>query len=115
VSERKFKRGTVVPGFLHPNEASMCWALSWQELVLHDAMRNQRIIREGGTYLQKLAGAGGIGDGRNEVAKNFLDATDGEWLWFVDTDMGFALTRWTAWSPLRPRVSGRSWAVCVSP
>jgi hypothetical protein len=86
----KFKRGTVVPGFLHPNEASMCWALSWQELILHDAMHSQRIIREGGTYLGKLAGAGGIGDGRNEIATNFLDHTDGEWLWFIDSDMGFA-------------------------
>jgi hypothetical protein len=52
--------------------------------------KSQRIIREGGTYLRNPCGAGGINDGRNEVARNFLDHTDGEWLWFVDSDMGFA-------------------------
>jgi hypothetical protein len=57
---------------------------------MHDLLNNNRMIRENGTYLRKVAGSAGIPEGRNECVRNFLDHTDGEWLWFVDTDMGFA-------------------------
>lgn len=82
--------GSVVPGFLDGGHWSACFGLSYLELTLHDLGNSQRIIREGGQYLRKVAGSAGISDGRNEVARLFLDSTDGEWLWFVDTDMGFA-------------------------
>jgi hypothetical protein len=84
------KTGSVVPGFLDDGHWSACFGLSYLELTLHDALTSRRIVRENGTYLRKVAGTAGIPDGRNEVARNFLDHTDGEWLWFVDTDMGFA-------------------------
>lgn len=84
------RRGSVVPAFLDDGHWSACFGLSYLHLTLHDLANRQRIIREGGTYLRKVAGTGGIPDGRNEVTRNFLDHTDGEWLWFVDTDMGFA-------------------------
>jgi hypothetical protein len=84
------KRGTVVPCFLDDGHWSACFGLSYLELMLHDTLGSQRVVREGGTYLRKVAGTGGIADGRNEVARQFLDHTDGEWLWMVDTDMGFA-------------------------
>lgn len=82
--------GSVVPGFLDDGHWSACFGLSYLELTLHDLAHSQRIIREGGIYLRKVAGTGGIPDGRNEVVQRFLDETDGESLWFVDTDMGFA-------------------------
>lgn len=84
------KRGSVVPGFLDDGHWSACFGLSYLELTLRDLGHKQRIIRENGLYLRKCAGTAGIPDGRNEVAARFLDETDGEWLWFVDTDMGFA-------------------------
>lgn len=84
------KRGTVVPAFLDDGNWSACFGLSYMNLTLHDLAHHGRIIREHGTYLRKVAGTGGIPEGRNECARNFLDHTDGEWLWFVDTDMGFA-------------------------
>jgi hypothetical protein len=49
----------------------------------------QRIIRPGGKELRALTGTGGIPASRNLVARDFLDSTDGEWLFMVDTDMGF--------------------------
>lgn len=61
-----------------------------RDLCLHDAMTSQRIIRPGGKELRHLTGTGGIVTARNKVAASFLDDTDGEWLWFVDSDMGFA-------------------------
>jgi hypothetical protein len=82
--------GSVIPGFLDGGHWSACFGLSYLELTLYDLAHAQRIIREGGIYLRKVAGTAGISDGRNEVAQRFLDETDGEWLWFIDTDMGFA-------------------------
>jgi hypothetical protein len=82
--------GSVIPGFLDGGHWSACFGLSYLELTLYDLAHAQRIIREGGIYLRKVAGTAGIPDGRNEVAQRFLDETDGEWLWFIDTDMGFA-------------------------
>ena len=82
--------GSVVPAFLDSGSWSACFGLSWSELMLHDALSSQRMVREGGLYLRKVAGAAGIAEGRNELAQRFLDQTDGEWLFFIDTDMGFA-------------------------
>jgi hypothetical protein len=33
--------------------------------------------------------SGALPDSRNNVVAYFLDHTDAEWLWCVDTDMGF--------------------------
>jgi hypothetical protein len=84
------KRGSVVVGFLDDGQWSACFGLSYRDLCLYDVMSGQRIVREGGRELRQMCGTGGISEGRNEVARSFLDQTDGEWLWFVDTDMGFA-------------------------
>lgn len=82
--------GSVVVGFLDPGSWSACFGLSYRDLVLADAMNWQRIVRPNGRELRSVCGAGGIPAARNKVARDFLDHTDGEWLWFVDTDMGFA-------------------------
>lgn len=82
--------GTVVVGYLDAGRWSACFGLSYRDLVLHDLLGPQRIIREGGKELRKVAGTMGVASGRNDIAREFLDSTDGEWLWFVDTDMGFA-------------------------
>lgn len=87
---RAVKRGGVVVGFLDDGQWSACFGLSFRDLCLYDSVASQRIVREGGMELRQLCGTGGIAEGRNEVARSFLDRTDGEWLFFVDTDMGFA-------------------------
>lgn len=81
---------TVVPGFLDGGHWSACFGLSYRDLTLRDALGERRIVREGGSELRLVCGSGGIATGRNELARRFLDSTDGEWLWMVDTDMGFA-------------------------
>jgi hypothetical protein len=82
--------GTVVPGFVDGQEWAACFGLSWTELLLRDQAMSQRIIRTGGQYVRKVAGTMGVASARNEIARYFLDHADGEWLWMVDTDMGFA-------------------------
>lgn len=83
-------RGSVVVGYLDGGKWSACFGLSYRDLCLFDVMASQRIVRKGGKELRNLCGSGGIVAGRNKVAEDFVDHTDGEWLWFIDTDMGFA-------------------------
>lgn len=85
-----YQPGSVVPGFVDGNEWAACFGLSWAELLLRDQAGRQRIIRENGQYVRKVAGTMGVAAGRNEIAAHFLHHTDAEWLWMVDTDMGFA-------------------------
>lgn len=82
--------GSVVVGYCDGGEWSAVFGLSYRDLILHDVLGPQRIVREGGKEMRKVVGAMGVAAGRNDIARQFLDSTDGEWLWFVDTDMGFA-------------------------
>ena len=83
------KRGSVVVGYLDDGQWSAVFGLSYRDMLLRDMVGSQRIVREHGKELRQLCGTGGIAEGRNEVARQFLDNTDGEWLFFIDTDMGF--------------------------
>lgn len=82
------KPGTVIPSFVDGGEWSACFGLSWTDLCLYDQVNSQRIIREGGQFLRTVAGTMGVASARNEIVRNFLGA-DAEWLFMVDTDMGF--------------------------
>lgn len=87
----KVAPGGVVVGFLDDHNWSACFGLSLRDLYLRDAtVGKRRIVRDGGQELRRPCGTGGIPQGRNEVTREFLDSTDGEWLWMVDADMGFA-------------------------
>jgi len=57
--------------------------------MLRDQASSGRIVREDGQYLRNVAGTGGVAAARNTIAENFLTSTPGEWLFMVDTDMGF--------------------------
>jgi hypothetical protein len=81
--------GTVVPSMVCGGQWAACFGLSWADLLLYDQAQSQRMIRQDGTYLRSVAGTMGVAAGRNEIVRNFLDATDSEWLFMVDTDMGF--------------------------
>lgn len=82
--------GSVVVGYLDAGQWSACFGLSYRDMLLRDALGGNRIIREGGRELRSVTGSGGIPQSRNKVAREFLDQTDGEYLLFIDTDMGFA-------------------------
>lgn len=82
--------GSVVLGCLDPGKWSACFGLSLRDLCLYDAFGPQQIVRKGGQQFRHLSGSGQIAATRDKIAKAFLDDSDGEWLFFIDTDMGFA-------------------------
>lgn len=81
--------GTIVPGFLHNGSHSAVFTRSYVATMLGDATAGRHcIVRKGGAELSIRASADGISDGRNSLVRDFL-ATDGEWLWMIDSDMGW--------------------------
>lgn len=80
----------MIPAVVDGGEWAACFGLSWAEMMLYDQAASHRMIREGGQYLRKVAGTMGVAAGRNEICAAFL-ASDAEWLFMVDSDMGFAM------------------------
>lgn len=78
---------SAVLAYVHDAEVAYSWHLSVVELIGYDLGHSQRIIKGG--FLAVRYGTGGIVDARNEAAARFLSG-DAEWLFWVDTDMGFA-------------------------
>lgn len=60
--------------------------LSFLPLLATDLGAEQRIWRGG--YSIQGATSSGVVEGRNQVVREFLESS-AEWLWFVDSDMGF--------------------------
>jgi hypothetical protein len=83
------KTGSVAVGFLDPGEWSASFGQSLIDLYLTDAIGSRRMVPNG-RQLRNYCGTGGLVAGRNEIAKKFLDDTECEWLFMVDSDMGFA-------------------------
>jgi len=77
----------VTVAYLHSNETPYSWHKSLMDLIGWDLAHQQRVIRGG--WLSMKAATGGIVEGRNDTVKGFLDERDADWLWFIDTDMGF--------------------------
>jgi hypothetical protein len=61
--------------------------MSLIEMLGWDVAHSGRIVRGG--WLAMSYGTGGIVAGRNLAVKQFLAERDADWLWWVDTDMGF--------------------------
>lgn len=81
-------KSKVSIGFLHPGTYSACFAESLAELQFYDAGMYQRTMHPHGR-MGKLCGTGGIVDGRNKLAEVFLDESEADWLFMVDSDMSF--------------------------
>lgn len=81
--------GTVTVGFLHPGHYAACFAESLQDLMFADALGEQRIVSHDFGKVGKQCGSGGIVAGRNLLAKVMCDESSAEWLFMVDSDMGF--------------------------
>lgn len=77
---------SVCLAYVHSNEVAHSWHLSVMEMLSWDVAHNQRIIRGG--FLGMRCGTGGLVSARNETVARFL-AGDADWLFWVDTDMGF--------------------------
>lgn len=82
--------GLVTVGFLHPGEWSACFANSLVDLLFFDAAHHARIVGHTHGYMGKETGAAQIHAGRNKLARTVVTETESEWLFMVDSDMGFA-------------------------
>lgn len=77
--------GTVV-AYIHKDEWSHSFGKSLTLLTTHNVNGHIADIIDG------RSNAGGLPEARNLAATHFLDQTPHEWLFFVDTDMGFKPT-----------------------
>jgi GT2 family glycosyltransferase len=73
---------------LHPGQVDAHFHLCLTRLLHYDACRPDG--RQINGHLQMEANSAGVVDSRNEVVKEFLERFDDEWLWMIDSDMGFA-------------------------
>ncbi len=78
---------TVVVAYVHGNEVAYSWHASFLSMLGHDMQTHNRITRGG--FIGVRYGTGGIVDARNRAAEEFLAGSD-PWLFWIDTDMGFA-------------------------
>lgn len=56
-------------------------------LMVHDEMNGKRLLAAGPRC--RRTGPGDLANGRNALTRMWLDETEAEWLWMVDSDMGF--------------------------
>lgn len=82
-------RDAVTIAYVHPNEIAHSWHQSLMALIGYDLGAHGRVAR-GGWLAVRCYGADGIPGARNLAIKQFLSEKDAEWLFWVDTDMGFA-------------------------
>ena len=80
--------GAVTVGYLHPGRYAACFAESLFDMFLHDITGPGRMLHAHGKMAKECA-ANGIVSGRNELARLTI-AGEAEWLFMVDSDMGFA-------------------------
>lgn len=78
--------GQVIPAWVHPTEVDSSFMHSMLTVIGVELLGARRIER----WLPMRCGTNGLIAARNEVASTFLKIDGAEWLWWVDTDMGFA-------------------------
>ena len=81
--------GRVQVAYLHPHVVSHSWHESMMRLMVHDLANEQRIMDTNGPFMIRCD-SGGLVESRNLAVQRFLDETPYEWLFLIDTDMGFA-------------------------
>jgi len=80
---------SVTLAYVHPNEIAHSWHESVMNLISWDMAHDGRLMR-GGWLGIRCYGADGIAGARDKAVAQFLAESNVEWLWWVDTDMGFA-------------------------
>jgi GT2 family glycosyltransferase len=77
----------VTVAYVHQNHVTYSWYHSMVELLGWD-MANQGRILQGG-YIGMRHGSDGLVEARNKAIVHFLEEGNADWLFWVDTDMGF--------------------------
>ena len=80
--------GAVAVAYVHAKDVAASWHHCMIELIGWDIGHEQRVMRGG--YVAWKTGTDGLADARNKVVKAFLNEHQAEWLFWIDTDMGFA-------------------------
>lgn len=81
-------RGGALVAYCHEARVSHSWHQSMMDMFVFDQVSGDQHIA-GAPFRVACDGPHGLVEGRNLAVKHMLDATDAEWLFWVDTDMGF--------------------------
>jgi hypothetical protein len=80
--------GLVQVAYCHSDSVSHSWHASMMDMLVHDKAVGGNVI--GSAPMRVFcSGPFGLIEGRNLAVAQFLDQTPHEWLFWVDTDMGF--------------------------
>lgn len=74
--------------YCHSSRVSHSWHTSMMNLIAYDKSLGLNVISSM-PFSVSCSGPNSLVEGRNMAVTHFLDKTDHEWLFFVDTDMGF--------------------------
>lgn len=77
----------VTVAYVNHNNVGYAWHHSMVELIGYDLARHGRLMQGG--YIAIRYGTDGLVDARNKAVEEFLNNRDGQWLFWIDTDMGF--------------------------
>lgn len=80
--------GTVQVAYMHSGQVSHSWHQSMMNMIAYDKSVGLDVIVSAPMAVH-CSGPNSLVEGRNMAVQHFLDKTDSEWLFFVDTDMGF--------------------------
>lgn len=78
----------VTVAYVHSNDVAYSWHKSMTEMIGWDISNHGRIMAGG--FIAMRCGTNGLVQARNMAVQNFLEDKRADWLWWVDTDMGFA-------------------------
>lgn len=79
--------GAVAAAYIHTDQVWYSWHHSMLQLLDHDMANHARIWTGG--YVTIRCGTGDLAAARNTAVSEFLAEARADWLWWVDTDMGF--------------------------
>jgi len=85
-SKGDYVPGSVVISYLHPGTVESAFHESVINSFTFDALEGCNHLWNGGGKISISSGAN-ITRGRNAAVRRFLDETNAEWLWIVDSDM----------------------------
>lgn len=85
--ELDYTGDAVVLAYVHSNNVTYSWHHSMIELVGWDLANHGRILRGG--YIAMRYGTDGLTEARNKAVRTFLCEHRADWLFWLDTDMGF--------------------------
>lgn len=78
---------SVTVAYVHSNDVAHSWHQSLLDLIGYDLSHHGRVLAGG--WLGMRCGTDGLPAARNMAVAKFLSEKDSEWLFWIDTDMGF--------------------------